>query len=99
MNLTNATTTPTNTHIVDSCTVKSKEDIRAYLQELRDAVGPEMAVSQRDLESQVHEWRSHNFFYFLHVFRNRTKDVDLELKQTWIRELFCRVVSFFYFWD
>ena len=64
MNLTNATTTPTNTHIVDSCTVKSKEDIRAYLQELRDAVGPEMAVSQRDLESQVHEWRSHNFFYF-----------------------------------
>ena len=99
MNLTNATTTPTNTHIVDSCTVKSKEDIRAYLQDLRDAAGPGMAVSQRDLESQVHEWRSHNFFYFLHVFRSRTKDVDLELKQTWIRELFCRVVSFFYFWD
>ena len=99
MNLTNATTTTTNTHIVDSCTVKSKEDIRAYLQDLRDEAGPEMAVSQRDLESQVHEWRSHNFFYFLHVFRSRTKDVDLELRQTWYRELFCRVVDFFYFWD
>lgn len=99
MDPTNATTTPTNTHIVDSCLVKSKEDIRAYLQKLRDASSPEMAVNQRDMESQVREWRSHNFFYKFHVFRSRTKDVDLELKQNWLRELFCRVVSFFYFWD
>ena len=47
----------------------------------------------------VCEWRSHNFFYKFHVFRSRTKDVDLELKQTWWREVFCRVVSWFYFWD
>ena len=99
MDLTNATTTPTNTHIVDSCLVTSKEDIRAYLQKLRDASSPEMAVNQRDMESQVREWRSHNFFYKFHVFRSRTKDVDLELRQSWLRELFCRVVSFFYFWD
>ena len=99
MDPTNATTTPTNTHIVDSCLVKSKEDIRAYLQKLRDASSPEMAVNQRDMESQVREWRSHNFFYKFHVFRSRTKDVDLELRQSWYRELFCRMVSFFYFWD
>ena len=99
MNLNNATTTPTNTHIVDSCSVKSKEDMRAFLQALRDEVEPEMAVNQRDMESQIREWRSHNLFYFLRVFRSRTKDVDLELKQSWYRELFCRVVSFFYFWD
>jgi hypothetical protein len=99
MDPTNATTTPTNTHIVDSCLVTSKEDIRAYLQKLRDASSPEMAVNQRDMESQVREWRSHNFFYKFHVFRSRTKDVDLELRQSWLRELFCRVVSFFYFWD
>ena len=99
MDPTNATTTPTNTHIVDSCLVKSKEDIRAYLQKLRDASSPEMAVNQRDMESQMREWRSHNFFYKFHVFRSRTKDVDLELRQSWLRELFCRVVSFFYFWD
>lgn len=99
MNNINATTTPTNTHIVDSCTVKSKEDMRAYLNGLRESVGQEMAVNQRDVESQVREWRSHNFFYGIHVFRSRTKDVDLELKQTWLRELFCRVVDFFYFWD
>ena len=93
-----AITTPTNTHIVDSCLVKSKEDMRVYLEKLRDEVPEEMAVNQRSVESQIREWRSHNFFYFLHVFRSRTKDVDLELQQTWYRELFCRVVSFFYFW-
>ena len=99
MTMENAQVTPTNTHIVDSCLVTSKEDIRAYLQKLRDASSPEMAVNQRDMESQVREWRSHNFFYKFHVFRSRTKDVDLELRQSWLREWFCRVVSFFYFWD
>ena len=99
MEITNATTTPTNTHITDSCLVKSKDAMRAYLEGLRETVDPEMAVNQRDIESQVREWRSHNLFYLLHVFRSRTKDVDLELHQTWYRELFCRVVSFFYFWD
>ena len=95
----NAKVTPTNTHIMDSCLITSKEDIRAYLQELRDTSDPEMAVNQRDMESQVREWRSHNFFYKFHVFRSRTKDVDLELKQSWPRELFCRIDSFYYFWD
>ena len=99
METTNATVTETNTHIVDSCLVKSKADMRAYLETLREAVAPEMAVNQRDVESQVREWRSHNLFYNFHVFRSRTKDVDLELKQPWWREWFCRVVSFFYFWD
>lgn len=99
IDLINAIVSPTNTHILDSCLVKSKEDMREYLHRLRDGVPGEMAVNQRDIESQVHEWRAHNFFYKLHVFRSRTHDVDLELKQTWYRELFCRVVSFFYFWD
>ena len=99
MDIKNAITTPTNTHITDSVMVKSKDDMRHFLTQIRESVSPDMAVCQRDLESQVREWRSHNLFYQLHVFRSRTRDVDLELKQTWWRELFCRVVSFFYFWD
>lgn len=98
MQANNAKTTPTNTHIYDSYLIRSKAAIRAYLQALREQASPEMAVNQRDLESQVREWRSHNLFYRLHIFRSRTKDVDLELNQSWFRELFCRVVDFFYFW-
>ena len=96
--ISNATTTPENTHILDSALVKSKEDMRSYLRQVRAQASPDMAVCRRDLESMVREWRSHNFFYLIHVFRSRTKDVDLELCQTWYREFFCWVVSFFYFW-
>lgn len=94
----NAITTPTNTHILDSTLVRSKEEMRVFLTQVRDQASPDMAVCRRDLESMVREWRSHNFFYLLHIFRSRTKDVDLELCQCWYREWFCRVVSFFYFW-
>ena len=72
--------------------------MREFLLMVRAQSTLDMAVCHRDLESMVREWRSHNLFYLLHVFRSRTKDVDLELCQTWCRELFCRVVSFFYFW-
>ena len=78
----NAITTPTNTHILDSASVRSREEMRSYLQQVRAQSSPDMAVCCRDLESMVREWRSHNLFYQLHVFRSRTKDVDLELQQT-----------------
>lgn len=94
----NAITTPTNTHILDSSMVRTKDEMREFLETVRRQSSPEMAVCQRDIESMLREWRSHNFFYRIRVFRSRTKDVDLELKQTWYRELFCRFVSFFYFW-
>ena len=73
--------------------------MREFLEAVRQQSSPEMAICQRDIESMLREWRSHNFFYRFHVFRSRTKDVDLELKQAWYRELFCRVVDFFYFWN
>ena len=92
-----ASLSPTNTHILDSYKVRTKKEMREYLQRLRDLT-IDNAVNRRDMESMVREWRSHNFFYWLHVFRSRTRDVDLELNQSWIRELFCRVVDFFYFW-
>ena len=99
LDINTAVLSETNTHIADSCQVRSRQAMREYLQELGESVPLEMAVNQRDIESMVREWRAHNFFYRIHVFRSRTKDVDLELKQVWYRELFCRVVSFFYFWD
>lgn len=73
--------------------------MREFLKTIREHCDPDMAVAVRSMDSMICEWRSHNIFYFLHVFRSRTKDVDMERHQSWWRELFCRVVSFFYFWD
>ncbi|MBR4390937.1 MAG: hypothetical protein IKT08_02385 [Bacteroidales bacterium] len=93
-----ATLSYDNTHIYDSYQIRSKEDMRTFLNNIREHCDPDLAVAVRSMKSLVCEWRSHNFFYYLHVFRSRTKDVDLERKQTWWRECFCRIVSFFYFW-
>lgn len=90
--------TAENTHIIDSYLIKSKDEMRVFLQEIREHCAPDMAVLQRSLSSLVSEWRAHNLFYHLHVFRSRTKDVDLERRQPWWREFFCRIISFFYFW-
>ena len=87
-----------NTHIMDSYLIRGKEEMRSFLTAVREQCDPDMAVAVRSINSLICEWRSHNLFYFLHVFRSRTKDVDLERQQSWWRELFCRVVSFFYFW-
>ena len=95
----NAILTETSTRILDSFLVKTKAEMRAVLEDLRDKAPEQMAVNQRDMESQVREWRSHNLFYKFRVFRSRTKDVDLEQQQPWSRELFCRIVDFLYFWD
>lgn len=94
----NAIVTSDCTRIIDSVLVRSKAEMRAYLREVRAVSSADMAVCRRDLESMIHEWRAHNFFYHLKVYRSRTKDVDLELRQVWYREWFCRVVSFLYFW-
>ena len=90
--------TEENTHIIDSCEVKSREEMVAFLTQLRENASLKMAINQRSMKSLVAEWRAHNFFYGLHVFRSRTHDVDMERHQNWYREAFCRVVSFFYFW-
>ena len=88
-----------NTHIMDSYLIRGKKEMLSFLTAVREQCDPDMAVAVRSLKSLFCEWRSHNLFYFLHVFRSRTKDVDLERQQSWWREVFCRVVSFFYFWD
>ena len=88
-----------NTHIYDSYQIRRREDMREFLSTIREQCNPDMAVAVRSMDSMICEWRSHNIFYYLHVFRSRTKDVDMERHQSWWREVFCRIVSFFYFWD
>ena len=90
--------TEENVRIIDSCEVRSKEGMVAFLTQFRENASTDMAINQRSMKSLVDEWRAHNLFYGLHVFRSRTHDVDLERHQSWWREAFCRVVSFFYFW-
>lgn len=40
--------------------------------------------SHRSKESMLEEWKAHNILYQKHLFRSRTKDVDIEYNQKWI---------------
>ena len=40
----------------------------------------------RSINSYVREWKGHNKLYNLHLFRSRTKDVDLEEPSKWYLE-------------
>lgn len=41
----------------------------------------------RSLKSYVREWRAHNRLYKLGLFKDRTKDVDLNVAEKWYRRL------------
>lgn len=75
--------TKNNIHIPDSYKVRNVNTMRAVL--LREkALHPDCEVfKHRTTESLVREWRAHNRLYRLGIFKNRTKDVDLEWPQTW----------------
>jgi hypothetical protein len=41
------------------------------------------AISKRNLFGMINEWRVHNLLYKLHISRERTSDVDLDVNQPW----------------
>ena len=45
--------------------------------------------------SLINEWRSHNLLYDLHIYRDRTKDVDLN-NETIIKRICYSILSVLY---
>ena len=72
------TYTKNNTHIEDSYQIKLKKSMEneiEYIKELRKA---RKYPVTRTTKSYVREWKGHNNLYNLGLFKNHTKDVDLE---------------------
>lgn len=76
-----------NICIFDSYKIKTIKDMKAILKNLD---------IDRSLFSLINEWRSHNLIYALGLFRNRTKDVNLNYKLPWYMEIIYTLVSPFY---
>ncbi len=53
--------------------------------------------SNRTRFNILNEWRTHNLLYDLRLFRNHTKDVDLEYNQNNILIILYSIFSIFYF--
>ena len=86
-----------NIHIEDSYKVNTREDMQMILNDIRAKHSLEESdVLKRTDKSLIKEWRAHNLFYNLHLFRSHTKDVDLNYPQSKITEIVYSIVSIFY---
>ena len=78
--------TKNNTHIENSYEVINTQLMEEYIKwiiEERKA----RKYHIRSLKSYKREWLGHNRLYYLHLFRNHTKDVDLEEPSKWYLEI------------
>ena len=87
-----------NITIFDSYLVKKPKDMESLFYIIVAYIGKEHPlVKYRPVSSVIHEWRVHNLLYSLKILRKRTKDVDLETKQSWYMKLLYTILSPFYF--
>lgn len=87
----------TNTTIFNSHEVRSPIDMGYIISSIRNKVSKNYAINKRDMYSMGHEWRAHNLLYSLGIMRSRTKDVDLNINQTWYIKMLYSILSLFYF--
>ena len=72
-----------NIHIEDSYKVNTTKDMQIVLNDIRANHSLEESdVLKRTDKSLIKEWRVHNVLYNLHLFREHTKDVDLNYPQS-----------------
>lgn len=86
----------TCTTIYDSYKVKSPWDMESIIYSIKAETTEEYAINKRNISSMIYEWRCHNLCHSLHILRDRTKDVDLNIGQPWYIRVLYTVLSPFY---
>ena len=85
-----------NIHIEDSYLINKRSDMQLVLDNIRANYSIEYCeVLKRTDKSLIREWFSHNILYNLHLFRDHTKDVDLNYQQSKIVEIMYFIISIF----
>lgn len=86
-----------NLQIENSYLIKSSDDMRKILTQISLANDTEY-VCPRTTKSMIREWKSHNLLYYLGLFKERTKHVDLNFKSKWYENVGYFIISLLY-WD
>lgn len=86
-----------NTSIIDSYRIKKISDMVNVLKEIRNTCDNSYAIHKRSIFGMVNEWRVHNLLYLLHIKRDRTCTVDLNLNQSILTKIAYIILSIFYF--
>ena len=84
-----------NVHIENSFKVKSKTDMYSVIKRIKEKY-PEHDINKLSNFILVKEWASHNLCYIFNIYRDRTKDVDLDCNKKWYSKIMYAVIGFFY---
>ena len=84
-----------NIHINNSFKVKSKKDMYHIIQKIKEKY-PENNINKISDFSLIQEWAVHNLCYKLNLFKNRTKDVDLNVDKPCYITLLYNIIGFLY---
>ena len=76
-----------NTHVINSYMLTSRNGIKKEVEWIIQARNIRKYPVTRSVNSYVREWRGHNRLYKLGLFKNRTKDTDLEENQNIILKI------------
>lgn len=83
--------------IYDSYKIKSKADMRFVLSAIKyQHTCPDWVINRLGEDTMINEWRGHNLLYNLHLFRNHTKDVDIN-QNPWYLKVGYWILSKLYF--
>lgn len=76
-----------NIHITDSYKITDADDMYSVLDSIRFAHPNCRVFKKRGYESMIREWKSHNRLYRLGLWKEHTKDVDLNWPQKWYEKV------------
>ena len=95
IDLDNIIYTKGNTHVPDSYLIKDKKEIKKYVIEIIKKRNKLKLPVTRNEDSYVREWIAHNRVCALGIFRNHTRDVDLNENNTLLAELAWKIFGGF----
>lgn len=91
------------TRIPNSYRIKSIQDMKDIINRSREKVNKSrpailhtFAINKRTTAGMIIEWRAHNMLYALHIKRNRTRTVDLDINEPWYRKVGYLILSTLY---
>ena len=84
--------------IIDSYKVKKNADIYHILGCIHETEEYEKLVESgytRTIKSEFQEWKGHNTLYSLGIARERTRSVDIDQNESWLRKFGYAILSVF----
>ena len=81
-----------NCRIIDGWKYKDRKVMEEFVQDHLTAE----PFNCRSVASYIREWRAHNLLYKWNIKVESTKDVDLDIKETWLRRFGYFILSIIY---